>query len=66
METVIMPLKVISIVIAVFAIPIIIIGTLLSRDGFYVKGILLKIIAVTLVVIAVCLLQVQQTMLLEL
>ena len=66
METVIMPLKAISIVIAVFAIPIIIIGTLLSRDGFYVKGILLKIIAVALVVIAVCLLQVQQTMLLEL
>lgn len=66
METVIMPLKVISIVIAVFAIPIIIIGTLLSRDGFHVKGILLKIIAVALVVIAVCLLQVQQTMLLEL
>lgn len=66
METVIMPLKVISIVIAVFAIPIIIIGTLLSRDGFHVKGILLKIIAVVLVVIAVCLLQVQQTMLLEL
>lgn len=66
METVIMPLKVISIVIAVFAIPIIIIGTLLSRDGFYVKGILLKIIAVVLVVIAVCLLQVQQTILLEL
>lgn len=66
MERVIMPLKVISIVIAVFAIPIIIIGTLLSRDGFHVKGILVKIIAVVLVVIAVCLLQVQQTMLLEL
>lgn len=66
METVRMPLKVISIVRAVFAIPIIIIGTLLSRDGFHVKGILVKIIAVALVVIAVCLLQVQQTMLLEL
>lgn len=66
METVVMPLKVISIVIAVFSIPIIVIGTLLSRDGFYVKGILLKIIAVALVVIAICLLQTQQMLMLEL
>lgn len=66
MEAVIIPLKVISIIIAVFSIPIIVIGTLLSRDGFYIKGILLKIIAAALVVIAICLLQTQQMLMLGL